>query len=382
MPPPIPAPPQPYYPSNNGQYYGGWSEPRPTAPPGPPVGPPYPMPYNPNVYPHGPRPPFSHGPPSQHPLAPPPPTQQLTQTATIRNSVNLKKSSLAVSPVPGDSSKLAISFTFDASQPCVVSTFIAAIEDGTSGNRLTTTQQVPSPMIRFPKGLGHKFPEGLGSPVGVASQHVIDLSKHADDQGILTRSTENMFPLVIRLEVITEKGVKEGHSLDELSPGADQKPWVQSQTTFASLIKEEDESWSVRVVKQKIWVEGTSYELQEIYGLEQAGGRAGAESSSAAEDAEERLCVICLVNPRDTTVLPCRHMCLCSDCASELRKQSSKCPICRNNIESLLHIRLNKERERQREGVTTTGAAPVNLENSTSSGINAEASSPTAVRVA
>jgi Zinc finger, C3HC4 type (RING finger) len=103
------------------------------------------------------------------------------------------------------------------------------------------------------------------------------------------------------------------------------------------------------VLKQKIWVDGTSYELQEIYGLEQAGKRpaggstGAAGGSSAAEEAEERLCVICLVNPRDTTVLPCRHMCLCSDCASELRKQSSKCPICRNNIESLLHIRINKD---------------------------------------
>ena len=34
-----------------------------------------------------------------------------------------------------------------------------------------------------------------------------------------------------------------------------------------------------------------------------------------AEEAEERLCVICLVNDRDTTVLPCRHMCMCHECA-------------------------------------------------------------------
>lgn len=357
MPPPATSPPQqqPYYPPNNGQYYGGWSAPRPTAPPGPHPVPPYPMPYNPHHYPHAPPPAFPQGPPAppppQHTPAPLPPTQQLTQTATIRNSVNLKKSSLAVKSIPGDPNRLAISFTFDASQPCVVSTFVAAIEDGTLGNRLTATQQAPSPMIRYPKGLGHKFPDGLGTPAGVAAQHVVDLGQHAANLGALTRATENTFPLVIRLEVITDKGTKEGHTLDELSPGAEQKQWVQSQTTFASLVQEDDETWSVRVIKQKIWVEGTSYELQEIYGLEQAGAgnREGAGTSLSMEDAEERLCVICLVNPRDTTVLPCRHMCLCSDCASELRKQSSKCPICRNNIESLLHIRLNREKEKQRE---------------------------------
>ncbi len=48
----------------------------------------------------------------------------------------------------------------------------------------------------------------------------------------------------------------------ELSPGAEQKVWVQSQTTFAVLHKEEDGSLAVRVVKQKIWVDGVSYELQ------------------------------------------------------------------------------------------------------------------------
>lgn len=45
-------------------------------------------------------------------------------------------------------------------------------------------------------------------------------------------------------------------------PGAEQQPWVQSQTTFAVLHREEDGSFAVRTVKQKIWVEGVSYELQ------------------------------------------------------------------------------------------------------------------------
>lgn len=43
---------------------------------------------------------------------------------------------------------------------------------------------------------------------------------------------------------------------------------------------------------------------QEIYGLEQSVAAARADDP----DNEERLCVICLVNERDTTVLPCRHM--------------------------------------------------------------------------
>ena len=52
---------------------------------------------------------------------------------------------------------------------------------------------------------------------------------------------------------------------------------------------------------------------QEIYGLEQTGAKALEPTNP--DDAEERLCVICLVNDRDTTVLPCRHMCMCHECA-------------------------------------------------------------------
>jgi hypothetical protein len=43
--------------------------------------------------------------------------------------------------------------------------------------------------------------------------------------------------------------------------------------------------------------------------------------------------------PRDTTVLPCRHMCICKACAEALRNQTNKCPICRKSMESLLHIK-------------------------------------------
>jgi E3 ubiquitin-protein ligase MGRN1 len=38
--------------------------------------------------------------------------------------------------------------------------------------------------------------------------------------------------------------------------------WVQSQTSFAALHPEEDGTYAVRVAKQKIWVDGVSYELQ------------------------------------------------------------------------------------------------------------------------
>ncbi len=47
-----------------------------------------------------------------------------------------------------------------------------------------------------------------------------------------------------------------------------------------------------------------------------------------------RAMILCLGAP------PCR--CMCHECAQELRKQTSKCPICRNQVESLLHIKVSR----------------------------------------
>ena len=63
-----------------------------------------------------PPPPAAAPPPALRPVAVP--QEQLLQTATIRNSVNLKKNSLALVPVDGNPRRLAVTFTFDSSVPC------------------------------------------------------------------------------------------------------------------------------------------------------------------------------------------------------------------------------------------------------------------------
>ncbi|KAK9836425.1 hypothetical protein WJX74_000180 [Apatococcus lobatus] len=282
--------------------------------------------YQSMLYPQGGQYPHQHAPP---PLAVPPhtPAQEFTQTATIRNAVNLKKNTLQLLPVPGDPSKLAIHFLIDASSPCSATVFVMATEDPTHACRIIPKGPAPHHAFQYDKGLGMPY------PLNGATGPLIDLeSLHEQKAAQLGEE------LIIRLETISEKGLAEGHSLQEIVPGQEQKLWVQSQTTFASIAKDEEGKPVCRVQKQKIWVEGVSYELQEIYGMEHAAGF----RREVAEDVEERLCVICLVNDRDTTVLPCRHMCMCHECAQELRKQTSKCPICRNQVESLLHIGMSR----------------------------------------
>jgi len=123
------------------------------------------------------------------------------------------------------------------------------------------------------------------------------------------------FPVVIMLQTCDENPAR-----------------VQSQSTFATFRSNSDGTQSIAVIKQKIQVQGNAYELQEIFGIEQ---------SEDAENTKE--CVICMSAPKDTTVLPCRHMCMCSVCAKVLRYQTNKCPICRCAVESLLQIKVSQQ---------------------------------------
>eukprot|EP01009_Symbiontida_sp_KSa7_P007452 NODE_4307_length_352_cov_309.471947_g3708_i0.p1 GENE.NODE_4307_length_352_cov_309.471947_g3708_i0~~NODE_4307_length_352_cov_309.471947_g3708_i0.p1 ORF type:complete len:103 (-),score=19.83 NODE_4307_length_352_cov_309.471947_g3708_i0:43-327(-) len=75
---------------------------------------------------------------------------------------------------------------------------------------------------------------------------------------------------------------------------------------------------------QKLHVKGVGvFLLESIYGQDDSG-------------EEDSSCVICLTNERDTTVVPCRHLALCSECAAGLLKTSSKCPVCRGPIEKVM----------------------------------------------
>lgn len=49
------------------------------------------------------------------------------------------------------------------------------------------------------------------------------------------------------------------------------------------------------------------------------------------KDAEEK-CVICMCDPMQVMIEPCRHICMCETCAESLKGKSSQCPMCRGNI--------------------------------------------------
>eukprot|EP01064_Diplonema_japonicum_P018340 TRINITY_DN27037_c0_g1_i1.p1 TRINITY_DN27037_c0_g1~~TRINITY_DN27037_c0_g1_i1.p1 ORF type:complete len:347 (+),score=53.62 TRINITY_DN27037_c0_g1_i1:80-1042(+) len=111
-----------------------------------------------------------------------------------------------------------------------------------------------------------------------------------------------------------------------------------AQLTYCAL-----EETGLEVTRQTLWVGQELFLLEEIYGMEEAPENEQAVTaqlpSSYQEATQDSSCVVCMTDERDTTIMPCRHMCLCSPCADSLRQATNKCPICRTTIVSLLQIK-------------------------------------------
>ena len=58
------------------------------------------------------------------------------------------------------------------------------------------------------------------------------------------------------------------------------------------------------------------------------------EQADTARD--QRLCVICQENEKNTLLLPCRHLCLCKECSR--REELDKCPLCRKGIDQKIDV--------------------------------------------
>lgn len=61
--------------------------------------------------------------------------------------------------------------------------------------------------------------------------------------------------------------------------------------------------------------------------------------SSPDVEIDEAACAVCLTNRANTGFLPCRHVCVCNQCASETMKSSSyRCPICRMSVSGQIQL--------------------------------------------
>ncbi|KAK6117262.1 hypothetical protein DH2020_048996 [Rehmannia glutinosa] len=174
--------------------------------------------------------------------------------------------------------------------------------------------------VPFRKGLHQEFrqPSGTG----------IDFRFFSSDDLSSPSSRDDVFPIVISADtcpapyMVDDRSYIFAHTLPQM------------QITQVVVAKNHDGQFTAKAIRQLLWTDDICYELREIYGLGKSGP--GFSDSGSGKD-----CVICMTEPKDIALLPCRHMCMCSNCAKALRLQSNKCPICREIIEALLEIKID-----------------------------------------
>lgn len=88
------------------------------------------------------------------------------------------------------------------------------------------------------------------------------------------------------------------------------------QSTYL-IIHRCDECWLLRVDKRIGYIANKQFNLHEIYGLSShtRDNASNDINQSMTDDHIGGECVICLASPRDTVLLPCRHLVACKDCA-------------------------------------------------------------------
>uniref|UniRef100_A0A3Q3DHR2 E3 ubiquitin-protein ligase n=1 Tax=Hippocampus comes TaxID=109280 RepID=A0A3Q3DHR2_HIPCM len=262
--------------------------------------------------------------PVAFPYAAPPPQEPVK---TLRSLINIRKDTLRLVcsedlKLPGDDEAgkqracYNVEFTFDADTQVAITIYYQAIEEFHNGvPYLPQDSSLQSETVHFKRGVSQQF---------CLPSHTVNLSEWADEE-LLFDPDREIFPMVVQAAV--DEGDHLGHS----------------HILLATFEKHMDGSYCVKPLKQKQVVDGVSYLLQEIYGIE---NKYNSQESKVADDEisdNSAECVVCLSDVRDTLILPCRHLCLCNACADTLRYQANCCPICRL-FRALLQIRAMRKK--------------------------------------
>jgi len=229
------------------------------------------------------------------------------KTQSVKCPVNLIKSSLQIIPVDETKKNYRLQFILDVNETCTVKVYYVATETKYDDKDFTFEPALNSLPITFQKGLGQLYEQ--------PTREYMDVSQFKEGDLFYTEESTT-YPVVIVVDTENKD-----------------KRQAASQTTYATLIHCNDDIWVIKPIKQRIWYDGKSYTIHDIFGIE--------NESDGGRD-----CVICMTEARNTTVLPCRHLCLCGPCAEKLRLQSNKCPICRSTIKSMVEVEFTSKMEK------------------------------------
>lgn len=265
-----------------------------------------------------------------------PPPQAGDPTKTLKSLVNIRKESLRLVrnmdqtstssqyhnvkhygdiDIDKKPNRFNIEFVFDCDVRCAITIYYFCTEEvSTKGVAyIPRDSTMNSETYHYKKGANQLFSQ---------TSHIFDPTLYTEED-LMYNADREIIPIAIHC--VAEEG------------SDDPK---QSHTTIAVVEKHSDGTYVLKALKQKIYVDGLCYLLQEIYGIENKNTE-NAKQQGSDEDTEDNgsECVICMSDVRDTLILPCRHLCLCNSCADSLRYQANNCPICRAPFRALLQIK-------------------------------------------
>ena len=222
---------------------------------------------------------------------------ELSKTGIVKNPVNVRRGSVRIAA--GD-----LHFSFDAGVKCKFRIYFQ-VNEFLSDKRL---------------------------PILASELEIIETAEFASglDQGVSVK-------LPNPLPTVYVPGAQLYPVIIETVPLEHQEQ-VGEQELVAQLSYVTINDLKASVIKQKLRFGDRGYELHEIFGISDQSPSSKVGSDQDTGDINGTDCVICLSEPRDTTVLPCRHLCLCNHCADIMRLNTRKCPICRQPVSSMLQI--------------------------------------------
>ncbi|XP_050440500.1 E3 ubiquitin-protein ligase MGRN1 isoform X2 [Adelges cooleyi] len=248
--------------------------------------------------------------PTTFPYPPPEPGEP---TKPLKSLVNIRKESLRFVRTEEGKTVFNIEFMFDCDAPCSITIYYFCTEEFTpSGVSFSCRDpSMTSEVYHYKRGSNQLFNQ---------PQHMIDPSLY-NTEDLTYIFNKEIIPIAIHCVA---------HDTTEETR--------QSHTTIAVVEQYSDGSYILKALKQKLFVDGLCYLLQEIYGIENKSTELKDAGDEELEDGSSE-CVICMSDMRDTLILPCRHLCLCQSCADSLRYQANNCPICRAPFRALLQIK-------------------------------------------
>lgn len=206
----------------------------------------------------------------------------------IRSLVHIDKESISLKC---EDQKYYLAFKYSARVRATIRVFLCAHHSEFSDIQ----PEIPLIALTAAEGVSQFFPSEI-SALSLSEYHESELICHS----------QRYTPLIIQVVPTNSAG--------------------QVHSSYLTFIKQND-GFALKLLRQQLKVGVEIYELVETYG-----------------NFQGEKCAVCLSDQRDTLVFPCKHLCLCSRCALNLKMQAvRKCPICRTRnlytaLESFLKI--------------------------------------------